>query len=73
MQKFIHTIFIYEHSVRATAVGRDVERNAVLVIVRGFETRVGLRVGYAGYGSGLDSVNPQCTRTLGTGSGLPVP
>jgi len=25
-----------------------------LVIVTGFETRVGLRVGYAGYGSGVD-------------------
>ena len=43
-----------------------------LVIVTGFETCVGLRVGYTGYGSRLDFVNPQCTRTLGMGSPLPV-
>jgi len=44
----------------------------LLVIVTGFETHAGLRVGYAGYGYGLDFVDPWHTRTLGAGTGLPA-
>ena len=40
------------------------------MIVTGFETREGLRVGYNGYGSGLEAINPVWTRTPYTGDGF---
>jgi hypothetical protein len=68
----ISSIKEFEAAETAGSASKMLSEEAWLVIVMGFKTRAGLRVGYAGYGYGLDFADPHRTRTLGTGSGLPA-